>query len=102
MTDDDQGGRPALTSLTEIGRDWGLTNRELGDILTNAGYRSDGTPTDKALDENLAIVTFVGDYPRYAWSRELVGRFLEASGRKKERAWNRDGKTLYVVMPIIL
>jgi hypothetical protein len=93
---------PALTSLTDIGTDWGLTNRELGDLLKVAGYRSDGKPTEKSLDENLAVVTFVGDYPRFLWSRELVGRFLEGLNRTKERVWNRDGKQLFVVVPIVV
>lgn len=92
--------KPALTSMTDIASDWGMTNRELGDILTNAGYRSDGKPTDEALDENLAVVTFVGDYPRYSWSRELVGRFLEKNGRRKQRLWERTDKQFYIVIPL--
>jgi len=91
---------PALTSLTDIGDEWGITNRALGDLLRNAGYREDGKPTDKALDERLAIVTFHGDYPRYFWSRELVGRFLEKAGRKKDRLWDQVGKQLFVVVPL--
>ena len=101
MDDDDQAELPALTSLTEIGDDWGLTNRAVGDMLRNAGYRSEGKPTEKALDENLAIMTFVGDYPRYLWSRELVGQFLEKAGRKKGRPWHRECKQLHVIVPLV-
>ena len=93
---------PILTSLTEIGREWGLTNRALGDLLRNAGYRSNGKPTEKALDEKLAILTFVGDYPRYFWDRDAVAQFLENSGRTKKRAWHQHGEELCLVTPIVI
>ena len=77
-----------LTSMTDIASDWRMTNRELGDILRNAGYREGGKPTAKALSEGLAVATFVGGYPRYTWSRALVGQFLEKAGRKNTRLWD--------------
>jgi hypothetical protein len=77
-----------LTSMTDIAADWRMTNRELGNILKNAGYREGGKPTAKALNERLAVATFVGDYPRYTWSRALVGQFLEKAGRKRTRLWD--------------
>ena len=77
--------KPALASITDIAADWGLTNRELGDILRNSGFREGGKPTAKALNANLAV----SDYPRFLWSRDLVGRLLEQTGRRKGRMWNR-------------
>jgi hypothetical protein len=101
MPNNDSAGK-SLTSLTDIARGWGLTNRELGDILTNAGYRCDGKPTDTALDDRLAVVTYVGDYPKHSWSRDVVGSFLEKGGRTKQRLWERTDKQFYLVVPIVL
>ena len=94
--------KPALTSITDIARDWKLTNRALGDYLTNAGFRTDGKPTAKALDEGLAIVRFNGDYPSYSWSRELVGAFLEKLGRKKRQFPDGLPKNLFLAKMLIV
>ncbi len=91
-------GDDRLTSITEIGVEWGLTNRSLGDMLRNEGYRSDGKPTTKALDEGLAVMRFIGDYPSYSWSPQRVGAFLEALGRKKRT--EPDGKPKQLVKVI--
>lgn len=64
-------------SLTHIGWDWNVSNRVLGMALDEAGYRSYGSPTRKALDEGLAIKQASG---RYAWSRSLVSNFIEEKG----------------------
>jgi hypothetical protein len=91
------------TNLTEIADEWGLTNRALGDSLRNAGYREDGKPTTKALEESLATTIWSGDWPRHYWSKRAVGEFLQKSGRKKGRAWEQeDGKPRYIVLPIII
>ena len=95
-------GTPAYTSLTDIATEWKLTNRSLGDLLRNGGYRDDGKPTTKALDEGLAIVRFNGDYPSYSWSRELVGAFLEKSGRKKRQLSDDAPKKLLLVKMLIV
>lgn len=94
MTD---GKEDSYASLTEIGDEWGLTNRALGDHLKMAGYRDEGKPTDKALDEGLAVLRFVSGYPTYSWSRDLVGRFLEQLGRKKRQPSNWRTKELVKV-----
>jgi hypothetical protein len=88
---------PSLTSLTEIGREWGMTNRALGDRLKMSGYRDEGKPTNKALDEGLAVLRFVAGYPSYVWSRDRVGKFLEQLGRKKPQPPDGKPKELFVV-----
>jgi hypothetical protein len=102
---DDYEGDPAkrfLTTLTDIGHDWGLTNRALGDILRNGGYRSDGKPTAKALDEGLAILQFVGNYPSYSWNRDLVGQYLERLGKQKRQTRDSKPRELFLVTPIVI
>jgi hypothetical protein len=53
------------------------------------------------LDEGLAILQYVSDYPSYLWSRDLVGEFLERFGREKRRATDgRKQKELFLVVPL--
>lgn len=94
--------KKCLTTLTDIGYEWGLTNRALGDVLRNGGYRCDGKPTAKALDEGLAVLRFVGDYPSYSWSLELVGRYLERIGTSRRKATDGKPRELFLVTPWVI
>jgi hypothetical protein len=91
-----------LTNLTDIGHDWNLTNRDLGDLLRNGGYRCDGKPTTKALDEGLAVLRFIGDYPSYSWSRDLVAKHLERLGKERRQATVGTPKELFLVTPLVI
>ncbi len=96
----DEKAEPAYTTLTAIGEAWGLTNQALGDLLRCGGYRDGSRPTTKALDEGLAILQYLSDYPSYLWSRDLVGEFLERSGREKRRATDGKQRELFLVVPL--
>ena len=91
-------------SLTEIGREFGMTSHELGKVLTHCGYRENGRPTRKAFDEQLAVLMGLYDdkYPLFAWDKELVGDFLLAIGRKKKVVSEGVLKTLVSNPAIIL
>lgn len=97
MSDDKE---PAFTSLTEIGDEWGLTNRAVGDLLANDGYKNNGRPTKKALDEGLAVLRFVNGFPTNLWSRDRVGTFLEQLGRDNRRTSDGPPKELFLVVPL--
>ena len=84
-------------SLTHIGWDWDVSNRTLGKELEQVGYWSHGTPTQRALDEGLAIRRKGSGYQ---WSRERVGKFIQRSGCS-ERDKPLTGKR-FLVIPIII
>ena len=69
-------------SLTHIGWDWQISNRVLSQELEDEGYKRFGKPTQKALNEGLAVC----DGRHYRWSRDKVGQFIfrcGCSGRSK-------------------
>jgi hypothetical protein len=96
-SDNEKKTTDTYTSLNDLGTDWGLSNRALGRILDQAGYRSYGTPSLKALTEGLAVMR-VGK--GYGWSPELVGSFLKRSGYKKLAACDRFTQELFLTEPI--
>ncbi len=60
--------------LTHVAWEFGVPLRTLIGELEQAGYRSYGEPTRKALEEGLAIRRKGSGFH---WSRKRVGRFIE-------------------------
>jgi hypothetical protein len=60
------------TTLTDIGRPWGLTSQDVGNHLKKHGYRDEGKPTGKAINDGLARLVERNGFPDYVWSRAAV------------------------------
>lgn len=69
-------------TLTELGRDCGVTSHKVGRWLTDLGYRHKGQPTAKAFAEKLVTdreSTNPGTY-FWVWHAEKTMRVLQEAG----------------------
>lgn len=75
-------------SLTDIGKPFGISSRQLGQVLKDAGLRDDsGSPTKESLGSGLARSTpLKSGFAHYMWNRDEVVKILEMKGIVSSRA----------------
>lgn len=56
----------------ELGKRVGATSHEVGRLLTDAGLRANGRPTQRAFDGKFVVVEQSGDWPQYRWNERRV------------------------------
>lgn len=56
----------------EIGKRVGVTSHVVGRLLTDAGLRANGRPTQRAFDGKFVVVEQSGDWPQYRWNERRV------------------------------
>lgn len=69
-------------SLTDIGKPYGISNKQLGKILKDIGLREPGgAPTKESLDSGLAKSTpLKSGFAHYMWDKGEVIKILELKG----------------------
>jgi hypothetical protein len=88
------------TTLTVIGRAWGLTSQDVGNHLRKHGYRDGDKPTQKAFSEELARLLMRNGFPNYSWNRTAVDQFLTKIGLSPRKPLPNPDR-LVLVTPLV-
>lgn len=74
----------AFWTMRDIGKEFGLTNHQVGKVLTQIGLRIDGKPTGSAFQDGWVHQRFAPDGQNYmwAWSVTKTRALLQRQGFK--------------------